>query len=611
MKELVYEFPKVQENSRKLGLKDGGTQQFKAGFMYHLTREAIQNIMDAALSNDLPAEAEFSVEDWDNSRFPGRAGLLSILKDCHDSQADDATIARFYPRAIKLLKEKTIPFLVIKDSNTRGLDGDDSQATSNYSRLIKSEGSSSKGSSSLGSYGLGKNAFYTASNFRCFFVSSAFKTNKNLSMSHVFQGCLKYSTFISKNTDGSEIWHVPDGFFGSPGLLAVRNESDIPKEFMRLTQGTSIYIPGFIGANEGWEEQIIRATLENFWLAIIKGRITVKIGSLYINKENIKSIIENKYSIDEDDTEDLRSNPLPQIMAYLGREGDEGWRLFSGEIAGLGEVQLIVLMNNAFCKRIHYYRGGMKIWKRNHKKLSSPYSGIFMCASRGKYDSISEREGILTKMENPAHDQWDPGNIEYDPELKKKASVILSEIDRFVKDSLGSIGIPISGEAVDLPDLPSFLSIDKQGAKKSDTGGLSGTPKIINIPKPVDVGLIIKRDPLPLPPPEPDFEIHSKLGKLLRDFPAPRAFAIADDVYRIVIRGKSGVRVALRLFSSSDNGFEKLTFMSVVGTETKNDCEFTGNLIRHIVLPDSGRLKIDVVVENSFMAPLFIQVYED
>ena len=108
---LKYEFPTIQKNSKKIGVDDGGTQQFKAGFMYHLTREALQNIMDAGLKNGLPARAEFSLEKWNTADFPDPLKLSEIIADCARTHSKDEPVQRFCKCATELLGNEKIPFL--------------------------------------------------------------------------------------------------------------------------------------------------------------------------------------------------------------------------------------------------------------------------------------------------------------------------------------------------------------------------------------------------------------------------------------------------------------------------------------------------------------------
>ena len=280
--------------------------------------------------------------------------------------------ADFFQDAISILESNVpIKVLSIRDYNTKGLTGEEDDPTGNQYNLLKSLGSSYKSSASGGSYGFGKAVYSNASYFRTFFVSSVTGEGKR-----VFQGKLKLVAHVREDKKFQD-----NGSFGLLGQRSVTKEEYIPsifrrdERFRRDEQGTDFHIIGF--NQENWEEQMISSVLNNFWLAVLKGTLVVKIGEQNITKDNIGDLIHNYFSKSKLD----KNNPLPHFLAYTEKENRE---IVEKKIPILGDVSLYVRQDKEIYpyRKTSYFRNtGMEINRRDSRP---PYgfAGVFVCNSK-------------------------------------------------------------------------------------------------------------------------------------------------------------------------------------------------------------------------------------
>ena len=156
------------------GINDAGIETFTADMNRSLVREIIQNSLDAVREdNDEPVRVEFEMIRIKREDIPDVNTLQSAIKKCYESNADEPDAFRFFSKADETLNQEYVNVLRISDYNTKGLEGSDTcEKGSNWSRLVKENGSSNKGQSSGGSFGIGKSATFACSDLRTVFYSS-------------------------------------------------------------------------------------------------------------------------------------------------------------------------------------------------------------------------------------------------------------------------------------------------------------------------------------------------------------------------------------------------------------------------------------------------------
>jgi hypothetical protein len=452
---LNYEFA-ANGGGEEVGFNEAVVTNFKGHLSYHLARESIQNIIDAAVN--FPAKADFQLFRWKAKDIPEYEELIEIFKSCRDYFNNNPQSVDFFKIAIeKLEKNQSLPVLRISDYNTRGLTGGDDDINGDYYNFLKSSGASSKRSGSGGSFGLGKGAYFAASSLHTIFVSSIYGKDKC-----VFQGKLRLVTHVR---NGVKSQHT--GSFGLAGQKPVRSPELIPELFRRKEQGTDIYIVGFY-EDEGWDEQIIKSVLNNFWLAVLWSKLEARVGNLTIDRNNIRKLMFKYFSEDENDTEE-NPNPLPVFLAYTDEFNHKKFgEDKEGVLPTLGHVMLYVLLKENFYKKISYFRlTGMEIQKRLHH-VPLGYAGVFIC------DDEKGNE-ILRMMENPQHNKWEAENArEKTAEMFEKAKKAEKEIKEFIRKSLKSLFEARGSESLNIPGLEKYLFSTEEDEEKFSGNMISG-----------------------------------------------------------------------------------------------------------------------------------------
>ena len=346
------------------GLNDPVTTTFKGNISWTLARESIQNIIDAHDPNlSLPARALYQLEQMKATDLPKLNQLNEILTACRDHNRRDPDAYKFYEAAIyKIQHDSFIKILKVSDYNTVGLTGADDDESGNYFSLMKAVGSTSKSETEGGSFGLGKGAYYAASSFRTIFVSSVYENDK-----HVFQG---KSRLVSFKKD--DIWMQGNGSYGLKGQRPVREKRFIPFHFQRDDRGTDIYIIGF--EDDKWEQQMVKSVLNFFWYSIVQEVVEITVGNTTISSDNLETLLEKYFDKKQADKDD-EPNPWPYYLAYT----DINHKIYQEKLENLGKVQLFLLQNDNYPKKVAYIRKtGMLIQKKGFGSINA-YAGLFVC----------------------------------------------------------------------------------------------------------------------------------------------------------------------------------------------------------------------------------------
>lgn len=431
------------------GFNDAVTTIFEGNTAYHLARESLQNIIDAA--EKYPAKAVFELMSIRANELPEVEQLKGVLRACREYKAHEKETHRFFKRALDTLdQDKQINILRIGDYNTRGLTGDDRDQKGNYYSLMKAVGSSSKSGGQGGSFGLGKGSYFAASLFRMMFVSSIYDKNKP-----VFQGKLRLISHLNKGEPMQG-----NGSFGKSGQKPVRDLANVPNLFSRKEQGTDFFIVGFEDA-ENWQDHIARSVLNYFWNAILKGLLEVRIDGLTINKENIGQLMLKFFSEDQRDTND-NPNPLTYFNAFI-KAKDNG-RFFEEDLPNLGKCQFYVLLADGYPSRVTYVRStGMVIQKKPHQCMKS-YAGVFVCDNENG-------NALLREMENPSHDKWSKDFAKQDGKIRDEAKYAERELKEFVHGSLLRLAGAEESKSLYIPNLEKYLYLPGDQNSEALSGG--------------------------------------------------------------------------------------------------------------------------------------------
>ncbi|MFD1636242.1 hypothetical protein ACFSDI_04095 [Evansella tamaricis] len=396
-------FPINAEGGQPEGLNDSGVESFRGNQIESLAREIIQNSTDARKINNKPVKVLFRKFFINKNSFPNRTGLLKSLDSCREYKRTPHNAKDFFKKAINILETEKITFLQVSDFNTTGLVGVSEEA-SDWENLVKSIGISNKGGSSGGSFGIGKSAPFACSNLRTIFYHTY-----NQNHERAFQGVSR----LASHFDGENETRGT-GFYGlKKNTQPITNSYSIPKWYDRKDYGTDIFVAGFIN-DDSWEEKIIMAVLENFFVAIYEEKLIVEVGKVTINKSNLKMLIDRYIKINKN----LYANEYFSAITFGERT--------SKDIKGLGTVLLYLQKNDEFSKKVAMVRStGMKITHMDRFRGGIKFSGVLLIQGQ-------ELNKLLRKTEPPAHDKWEAARHE-DPKL---ADSVIKELGRFVRESV-------------------------------------------------------------------------------------------------------------------------------------------------------------------------------
>jgi len=462
-KEQNWKFP-LTGSGKTQGFKHSDKESFAQKDPYaSLAREVVQNSLDARDKNQrLPVRVEFNLEQQASQSFPGKEMYLGCLEAClnNHSNEDEAAIEH-YQNAIQTLNETQLPILKISDFNTSGLN------KSTWSNLVKSSGvSANKEGTAGGSYGFGKYAPFLSSNVHAIFYSSLDQNGQ-----YLFQGKSVLETQFhgdpDKETQG-------EGFYGlSHNLTPIDEKDHIDPFYQREQTGTDLFIMGF-KKDEQWEAKIIIAILKNYFPALDQEKLVVVVGGKTLKKVGLKKMI-TEYGSDKYKAIKEAKNLSEYFEAYTAEEGDQNNPIVQNvpDIKGMGAVKIRTFEKEGFPKKEVYYRdSGMIIEERSHR-------GTIECISMVEIQG-KDLSKFLRKIENPAHDKWEPERAK-DSEL---ATEVLTSIRKVVRETREELIKDEKNPEVDFKGMENFLPEDIDHVDEIDNDLIN---EKINKPAPIEM----------------------------------------------------------------------------------------------------------------------------
>jgi hypothetical protein len=442
------------------GLNDAGIETFKGNPWESLAREINQNSCDAKQAGvDRPVEVHFKHYSIPIENFPGRENFIEVLRACQKYWSNNNKSKQFFDRTLQVFRSDKIDILKISDYNTTGLTGSDKDYATNWHNLIKSVGVSDKNSSSGGSFGIGKHA-----PFACSLIRTVFYGTKDIEGKFAFQGVSKLVTH--EGVDG--LTTQGTGYFGSVNRNnPITDINRIPELFRRNDTGTDVFIMGF-NSREDWQSKIIKSVIENFFIAINDNRLIVHVGDKVINSSSLEKLIE---AYIKDDSECLSEKYYRSLT-----EQDERHVFAEDDFEGLGKVELFVLPNKEYPKRVAMVRGtGMKIYDKGHFQTPMKFAGV-MIAKGEKLNAF------LRSIEPPSHNSWEPERYEENPDFARS---LIKKLNSWINSKVRSISYSEDAEEMDVEGMSQYLPDESDDSPlmhgDNDPEGQYGAPKQIEI----------------------------------------------------------------------------------------------------------------------------------
>lgn len=444
-------------HGQKQGFNNSGIETYSGDRLENLAREISQNSLDAHNPNiDEPVKIHFELHSLFVDKFPSKADFMYVLESSKEYWEGISETKEFFQEALKIMEQEEISILKVSDYNTTGLtDSDKGQDAhdSKWNGLVASEGVSNKPSNAGGSYGIGKYASFTCSNFRTVFYGT-----RDLEGKTAFQGVSKLVTH--KNRDGKRTQGT--GYYGIKGeeqINPIRQFEGVDEFFYRSEIGTDIFIPGFNGG-EDWESKIIKAVLENFFVAVRDKRLIIKVGDTTISSETLPNLLEEYINDDSNYCSDKYYKALTSSKKHYFCEDhfeDKFSRIdFENDFEeidlkdGLGQIELYVLHSEEenYPNQVAMVRNiGMKIKDKKYFPKGFNFAGVMIAKGEGL-------NKFLRKIEPPSHDDFKPDKLKEDAELAGK---IRKKIRNWINEQVKSIYDTDEAEELDAVGMSQYL----------------------------------------------------------------------------------------------------------------------------------------------------------
>lgn len=401
------------------GHNNTGVEQFLNTIIDSLTREVIQNSLDASIPNcDKPVIVKFDKFKVDQKMIPSSKDIIDFALPKaleYWTEKNNLDTLKYLKLFSDTFNSKEIEVLKISDYNTTGL------RQKNYDSLIVGNGYSEKDNiGSGGSKGIGKAAPFAASNLRMVFYNSLSIDNELRSA-----GIVNFVTFNydDKNTTQERLSFYDDNNSQITFGAEVRKE----KEY-----GTDLFIIGLKSFEEIYSE-ILLSAINNFLISIKKGELEVIVDSEKLNSKTINMVFDKLSNKKLDRNKKMEFNKTKNFYDVLTNEKTLSFKIDDKLVEKYSFIEkpddgILYLLEheNANANRtiLQTRSAGMKIYERKGIDGNINFSGIFQATG----NKLNE---FLKDMENANHDIWSPDRKE--GKEKRIANDFLTDIFRWYK----------------------------------------------------------------------------------------------------------------------------------------------------------------------------------
>lgn len=431
------------------GIAEAGIETFTGKEISSLAREICQNSLDAAADENFPVTVEFHRHNIATTNVPARDDFQKILSRCRAFWNVPKT-RDFFDAAIAKINSSTTSVLRISDFNTTGLaEPFNPRAKDGWNALTKIDGGATKSGDAAGSFGIGKNAPFTNSCWRMIFYRTL-----NSDGERAAQGIAR---LVSFDMGGGEI-SAGVGYCGGEKNLPVKEIPALEKIHRRNVRGTDIFVYGFNGGNK-WRDEISVERIENFLVAIHRDKLRVRIHGDDLTCDTLKNFV-RQYAD--------KLTTAADYHRILSGDGDV--KTFPCDFHGMGTLKLRVIVDERakLNRRVLVVRkNGMKLFDMKKFPRTLSFTGILELEGR-------ELNEFFREMEPPSHDGWEPSRHRN----SKLAQEYFSELKRWVRDTISSLGDENFSDEVNVEGLSELLAFD-DGAI---IGGTSTTLETLDTP---------------------------------------------------------------------------------------------------------------------------------
>jgi hypothetical protein len=410
-----------------------------------LTREMIQNSLDAKADGTGPVLVIFELSEVNTDAIPGifelRDAMAAAVESSGDLQGHEHVVDAYESAC-----SSRVPVLRIRDYGTLGLTGSESRDYPHtaLSMLTRGTGASSNDPSRGGSFGIGSSVGPLASKMRTVAYASKRQEDEDVIFASVSR--------LSSHRDGDGMWRLGTGYYTYLEDLSDfryrRNPATIDGFDARTEAGTDVYVYDYRAAGRTGLLDVKRAAAENFMVAIHRGRLVVEgrtpTARWRLDSDTLQETIEGD--------EVLRRELLPFYRALTETKA------ILGNLRHTGEVKLYIHVDDTLEKKL-----GTQVMRKLLMRVTTlqhtfhvPYAAVFICEN-------DQGNQTLRAIEPPTHDKWNDKG----PRSNEAA---VKEIKTFIRKELLEVVPQKLGKTTTIRGLARFLPLDLGQSGDDDTG---------------------------------------------------------------------------------------------------------------------------------------------
>lgn len=441
---------------------DGSTEIFKSGKWAFLTREVIQNSLDALREDKDKLIIKMNLQNISTKHIPDKENIIKHLNGTLSINKLPDRCEKFTRYAQKLLENETIKILKISDYNTKGIidsEKDNGDVESAWNALVYDEGNSQKpNENATGSFGTGKNAPFALSG-----INTVFYATKDINNQYAFEGVAKlFTSYIDGEKIERKIYYANKKEDGSLRPLTYEESIErLDKMFIREEIGSDIIIIGVEFNEEQIKREIAQSVIENFFVLLSEDKLEVELFGEIINKNSLWKMIDKYCNIPIEYTNsNIKYGYIKQYLNVYSRIYDV--KEFKEDVVGAGNLRLLIAKGNEISgKYVAMFRNnGMKIFDDNIKTAQQNYSAIFLPGDE-------DVDKFLRKIENPTHDFFDPEVRIPDPFEKKQAIKRYNQIRLWIRKKIEEYTEIIITENDYLDGMEEYIQLDDSAPENS------------------------------------------------------------------------------------------------------------------------------------------------
>lgn len=417
------------EDGSSQGWNDPSIAEFKSNRLQSLTREIIQNSLDARADDDYPVHVDFIEQSVAAENIPNIETLKEIVKLCdQQKELQNPDLIKEFGVAKETVNKKSIQVLSVSDYNTYGMKGPCEPGEPFY-QYLKTVGTSGGATTRAGSHGLGKAAPLACSDLRTIFVSTVWEQEDN--RHSLIQGRAVLMSF--EKSDGI---YKSTGYWGDATRYQALTPDQVPNEnkwLIRDQIGTTIHIIGWSKlVSSNWEQLVIGYAIASFFAAFLRGRLVVKINKFEVNKDNVIEMAKN-IKIREAMAKHKMLDRLDDALFYMRcLSNDDTVIQEETQLIHLGRTSINLLVTDTAPRKIALIRNDMLItesipnfWKRVPGALRDFVGIVEVLDPNGSQ--------LIRLMEPPSHNSLDVDRM---PTLedKKKGDLVLEKLAEKLKE---------------------------------------------------------------------------------------------------------------------------------------------------------------------------------